>query len=298
MPDAVSTSPMHVETTPKTAWVLSGGGSLGAVQVGMLTELIAAGEVPDLIVGVSAGALNGAFLAHNACVDTVARMAMLWSQITTREVLGLSWRSILGMMGLRDHLASSQGLRSLLLRELPYRTFSQSAIPLHLVCTDLITGEEVVISEGEVIEAVVASTAIPGVFPSILHQGRHLVDGAVSVSTPISVAVRLGATRVIVLPCGFACASNSIPKHPWGRAMHAITLIGARQLLRDFEYFSNSILVSIAPPVCPLDQSSYDYSNGAKLIARGRESTRAWLDNDGLTCRDFPAQLTIHSHQR
>jgi NTE family protein len=298
MPDPGNTSAMHVETTSKTAWVLSGGGSLGAVQVGMLAELIAAGVVPDLIVGVSAGALNGAFLAHNACVDTVARMAMLWSQITTQEVLGLSWRSILGMLGLRDHIASAQGLRKLLLRELPYRTFSQSAIPLHLVCTDLITGEEVVISEGEVIEAVIASAAIPGVFPSVLYQGRHLVDGAVSASTPISVAVRLGATRVIVLPCGFACASNSIPTRPWGRAMHAITLMGARQLLRDFEHFSNSIMVSIAPPVCPLDQSSYDYSNGAKLIARGRASTRAWLDNGGLACRDFPAELTIHSHQR
>jgi predicted acylesterase/phospholipase RssA len=91
------------------------------------------------------------------------------------------------------------------------------------------------------------------VFPSVLYHGRHLVDGAVSASTPISAAVRLGATRVIVLPCGFACATNTIPKHPWGRAMHA--------------------------------------------IARGRESTRQWLDKDGLACRDFPAQLTIHSHR-
>jgi NTE family protein len=79
----------------------------------------------------------------------------------------------------------------MLLRELPYRSFSESSIPLHLVCTDLITGEEVVISAGEVIEAVIASTAIPGVFPSVLYHGRHLVDGAVSASTPISVAVRL-----------------------------------------------------------------------------------------------------------
>ena len=212
--------------TSKTAWVLSGGGSLGAVQVGMLAELIAEGLRPDFIVGVSAGALNGAFLAHNPCADTVTRMATLWSEITTREVLGLSWRSMLGMLGLSDHVASAQGLRNLLLRELPYRLFSESSIPLHLVCTDLITGEEVVISEGEVIEAVIASTAIPGVFPSVLHRGRQLVDGAVSASTPISVAVRLGATRVIVLPCGFACATKIIPKRPWGRAMHAITLMG------------------------------------------------------------------------
>jgi NTE family protein len=240
-------NPPIQEATQKTAWVLSGGGSLGAVQVGMLAELIAEGVRPDFIVGVSAGALNGAFLAHNPCADTVTRMATLWSEITTREALGLSWRSMLGMLGLRDHVASAQGLRNMLLRELPYRSFSESSIPLHLVCTDLITREEVVISAGEVIEAVIASTAIPGVFPSVLYHGRHLVDGAVSASTPISVAVRLGATRVIVLPCGFACATNTIPKRPWGRAMHAITLMGARQLLRDFEHYSQSIIVSIAP---------------------------------------------------
>ena len=127
----------------------------------MLAELIAEDVRPDLIVGVSAGALNRAFLAHNPCADTVTRMATLWSEITTREVLGLSWRSMLGMLGLRDHVASAQGLRNLLLRELPYRSFSETSIPLDLVCTDLITGEEVVISAGEVIEAVIASTAIP-----------------------------------------------------------------------------------------------------------------------------------------
>ena len=291
------TSPaLRVATTPKTALVLSGGGSLGAIQVGMLTELIAAGVQPDIIVGVSAGALNGAFFAHNPCADTVTRMATLWGKITTREVLGLSWRSILGLMGLRDHVASAHGLRNLLMRELPYRIFAESAIPLHLVCTDLISGDEVVISEGDVIDAVIASTAIPGVFPSVFHRGRYLVDGAVSASTPISVAVGLGATRVIVLPCGFACARNTISKRPWGRAMHAITLMGARQLRRDFEHFSKSIIVNIAPPICPLNQSSYDYSNGAALIARARESTRDWLNNGGLSCREFPAQLAIHSH--
>ena len=78
--------PIQEATTPKTAWVLSGGGSLGAVQVGMLAELIAEGVRPDFIVGVSAGALNGAFLAHNPCADTVTRMATLWSEITTRSL--------------------------------------------------------------------------------------------------------------------------------------------------------------------------------------------------------------------
>ena len=96
----------------KTAFVLAGGGSLGAVQVGMLAELIANGVQPDFIVGVSAGALNGAFLAFEPSINMVERMAVLWSKITTREVPGLSWRSLLGIVGLRDHIASPHGLRS------------------------------------------------------------------------------------------------------------------------------------------------------------------------------------------
>src|SRR5277367_1277029 len=284
------------ESGERTAFVLAGGGSLGAVQVGMLAELIGAGVRPDVIVGVSAGALNGAFLAFDPSLDMVERMATLWSRITTKEALGLSWRSLFGFLGFRDHIANPQGLRSLLERELPYKLFSETAVPLHLVCADLVTGDEVVISEGDVAHAVIASTAIPGLFPPVQHHGRYLVDGAVAACTPISVAAALGATRVIVLPCGFACALNAVSKRALGRAMHAITLLGARELRRDYEYYSSLLDMRIAPPICPLSQSSYDYSNGANLIARARASTRAWIDGGGLTRGDFPNQLLIHSH--
>lgn len=287
---------IHAEAQEKTAFVLAGGGSLGAVQVGMLAELMSAGVRPDMIVGVSAGALNGAFLAFDPSVQTVERMARLWSAMTTRAVLGLSWRSVLGVMGLRDHIASPQGLRSLLQRELGYRLFSEAAIPLHVVCAELVTGREVVISQGHVAEAVLASTAIPGVFPPVNHEGRMLVDGAVAGCSPIAVAAALGATRLIVVPCGFACAQNVVSGRALGRAMHAITLLGAGQLRRDYEHYSRSLVMRIAPPLCPLRQSSYDYSNGAALIAQARASTRDWIHGGGLDCGDFPDKLTVHSH--
>jgi NTE family protein len=220
----------------KTAFVLAGGGSLGAVQVGMLAELIAAGVKPDFIVGVSAGALNGAFLAFDPSIGTVDRMAVLWSKITTREVLGLSWRSLLGLFGVRNHVASPAGLRSLLQRELPYQNFADAAVPLYLVCAELVTGDEVVLSSGDITKAVLGSTAIPGVFPPVEHEGRFLVDGAVTSGTPISVAVAHGATRIIVLPCGFACAQKAVSRGALGRAMHAISLLGASQLRRDLGF--------------------------------------------------------------
>ena len=280
----------------KTAFVLAGGGSLGAIQVGMLAELMSAGVHPDMIVGVSAGALNGAFLALAPNPQTVTRMGLLWEQITTRQVLGLSGRSLLGLLGLTDHVGNPQGLRRLLENELGYRSFNQTAIPLHLVCADLVTGDEVVISRGDVVEAVLASTAIPGVYPPVHYEGRYLVDGAVATSTPISVAAVKGATRIFVLPCGFACAQKKVSKGAIGRAVHAISLLGARQLRRDFELYSSSHVMRIAPPLCPLSHSSYDYSKGSELIARARESTKTWINGGGLVRCEFPEQLNMHAH--
>jgi NTE family protein len=285
-----------VTSQPRTAFVLAGGGSLGALQVGMLAEILEAGERPDLIVGASAGAINGAFLAHSVSQEMIEKMAALWTHTTTREILGLSWRSLLGLLGLRDHIANPKSLRALLQRELPYELLEHANVPLHVLCAELVTGMEVVLSSGNVLDAILASAAIPGVFPPVSHMGRSLVDGSVAASTPISVAAMLGATRVIVLPCGFTCVGTSVGKHALGRAMHAITLMLARQLRFDFDRHSSALQMHIAPPLCPLSQSAYDYSNGADLIARARISTRAWIRDGGLSRAEFPGPLNIHSH--
>ena len=282
--------------TAPSALVLSGGGSLGATQVGMMAELFATGFRPDFIVGVSAGALNGAFLAHDPTPETLEQMSLLWSRITTREALGLSWRSLLGLAGLRGHIADPRGLRGLLERHLAYRRFEEAAVPLHVVCAEFSTGEEVVLSQGDVIEAVLASTAIPGMFPPVKIGDLTLVDGAVAGGTPIGTATRLGAGRIVVLPCGFACAAPAVSSRPLARMMHAITLVGARQLRQEFERYASSSSIHIVPPLCPQTQPSYNYSAGARLIARARESTRRWIDAQGLEKCEFPQQLTVHTH--
>jgi len=281
---------------PSTAFVFAGGGSLGAAQVGMLEELCSAGERPDLVVGVSAGAINAAFFAREPSPPTVTHMASLWAAMTTRTALGLSWRSLFGVFGLTDHVATATGLRALLTHELGYRTFAETRVPLHVVCADSLTGQEVTISRGAVIDAVVASSAIPGVFPAVTIEQRRLVDGAVAANTPIATAVRLGAARLIVLPAGFACALPRPPTRPLARAMHAITLLGARQLHHDFERYAPSTTIHIVPPLCPVGHSAYDYSHGAELIERARRSTHDWLAAGGLTRRDFPGELSPHEH--
>jgi NTE family protein len=279
-----------------TAYVLAGGGSLGAAQVGMLAELCAAGERPDLIVGVSAGAINGAFFAPDPSSENTRRMAELWISMTTRRALGFSLGSLLGLIGLRDHVASPNGLRALLVDHLSYQRFDQATVPLHVVCAELETGREVLISEGPVVEAVLASTAVPGVFPAVELGGRRLVDGAIAANTPIASAVRLGADRLIVLPAGFACALRHIGRSPFAQAMHAITLLGARQLHADFDRYSREVAIHVIPPVCPVAHSSYDYRHATALIEGARATTRKWLAHGGLSRIEFPDPLIEHTH--
>lgn len=276
--------------------MLAGGGSLGAVQAGMLVELLANGVVPDLVVGVSAGAINGAFLSWDPSPAMAERIARLWSAIRTRDVMRWSWRLPLGLLGAIDHLVGSAQLRSLLSRELPYRHLEDARIPLYVVAADQRTGDEVLLRQGDLVDAVCASAAIPGVFPAVEFDGRRLVDGVIASGTPIAAAHRLGAHRIVVLPCGFTCVDASVPRHPLGRAMHAITLIGARRLRQDWEYHRDRARLCIVPPLCPLTCSAYDYSRGAELVGSARHATRRWLDAGGLESLDFPHELVEHGH--
>ena len=184
-----------------TAFVFAGGGSLGAVQVGMLHELMAHGVHPDFVVGSSAGAINAAYFAGAPDASGVSRLEELWSTVRRKDIMPLSLRDMISMLvWRRASLISVTGIRQLLERHLAYRKIEDAALRLHIVATDNQLGSEVVLSSGPVIEAVMASAAIPGIFPPVQIGGRELVDGGVANNTPISVALRLGATRIIVLP--------------------------------------------------------------------------------------------------
>jgi NTE family protein len=147
-----------------------------------------------------------------------------------------------------------------------------------------------------VIDAVIASAAIPGIFPPVRIAGRDLVDGGVANNTPVSVAVALGATRIIVLPAGFACALRRPPVTAVAQVMHALSLLVARQLVRDLAYYAASAEIIVVPPLCPLDVSPYDYTACASLIARAAHNTRHWLEDGGLQQTAVPMQLQEHHH--
>ena len=283
-------------TPVNTAFVMAGGGSLGAVEVGMLHALLAWGEAPSMVVGASAGAINGAFFAANPTADGVTRLDALWRGLRRHDVFPLTLRSLWGLVSRRGHLVDSNGLRHLLERNLPYSRLENAALPIHIVASDMVTGAEVVLSHGPVVDAVLASAAIPGVFEPVRIDGRLLVDGGVANNTPISTAVRLGATRVIVLPTGFACALKRMPQGAVARAMHALSLVVARQLVQDAERYASTVELHIVPSLCPLESSPYDYSACAVLIDRATENTRQWLESGALERDAAPGPLREHRH--
>lgn len=143
-------------------------------------------------------------------------------------------------------------------------------VSLHIVAADEIMEAEVLLNMADVVEAVLASTAIPAVFTPVRINGRNLLDRVIATGTPISTAFRLGARRLILPPCGFTFAEKAIPRHAVDRAMHAMTLLGARQLAQDFENYVDRVTLRVIPLVCPLKYSSYDNSHGDSLIYLAR----------------------------
>jgi NTE family protein len=280
----------------RTAFVLAGGGSFGAVQAGMLRALVAHGVVPDLVVGSSVGALNGAYFAGTPDAQGVAQLEAIWRGLRRAEVLPLSWRSLLGLFEQRNFLVDPGRLRRIIEERLPYRELEQAAVPLHVVATDLIGGGPVRLSSGPAAEAVLASCAIPAAFPPVRIGERYLIDGAVAANTPISAAAELGAERVIVLPTGFACGLEAPPPGAIGCALHALNLLVAHQLVEEIERCVERTEVVTVPPLCPLAISPYDFSHAGELIDRAADQTRRWLDKGGLARQRVPGALRGHTH--
>jgi len=279
----------------RTAFVLAGGGSLGAVQVGMLEALLEAGETPDLIVGSSVGALNAAFFAGDPTAKGVRNLAAIWRGMRRGDVFPLTLRSALSLLGSADALFESGGLRRLIARNLSYRNLEDAAVPVHVVATSL-GGVAVRLSSGPAVEAILASAAIPMVFPSVEIGVDYLMDGAISGNTPILTAAELGAERLIVLPTGFACAMTRPPRGAVARGFHALTLLIAHQMVRDLAQLSGSIEILVAPNLCPLVTSPFDFSQTEPLMARAATETRAWIAEGGLTQPQIPVALSPHSH--
>jgi NTE family protein len=280
----------------KTAFVFAGGGSFGAIQVGMMHALAAHGVSADMVVGSSVGAINGAYYAGDPTLKGVLQLETIWRGLHRHDVFPVNWRTLFGFIWRRDFLIPHDGIQKLIDDHLPYRNLQDAQLPLHIVTTDIVSGDSVVLSEGPAAQAIVASTAIPGAFAPVHYKDRYLADGAISSNTPVRVAVAKGARRLIVLPTGFACALHMPPVGAVANALHALTLLIARQMISELEDLAPDIEYFVVPPLCPLVGSPYDFSRTADHIERAIRSTDAWLSQDGLAKKEIPGEMRPHGH--
>ncbi|MBX6419586.1 MAG: patatin-like phospholipase family protein [Nevskia sp.] len=207
---------------PKTLWVLAGGGSLGAVQVGMLKALVDAGVACHGVVGASVGALNGAWFATRPDAAGIADLARIWCGLRREDVFPLSLSGVLRCwLSGTAAVSSPKGLHRLIRQELPLSDLERARLPLTVIATDLLDGSEVHLERGAAEPALLASTAIPGVFPPVCHERRWLVDGGIASNTPIAAAVAQHAERILVLPTGMSCALQTPPRGVIGEALLA-----------------------------------------------------------------------------
>jgi NTE family protein len=276
--------------------VFAGGGSYGAIQVGMLHSLAARGISADMVVGSSVGALNGAYYAGNPTLKGVLQLETIWRGLTRHDVFPVTWRILLGFLRRRDFLIPHDGIQKLIDDHLPYRNLQDAELPVHIVATDIVTGDSVVLSEGSAAQAIVASTAIPGAFAPVPYKNFYLADGAISSNTPIKIAIAKGATRLIILPTGYACSADTPPTGAVANALHALTLLIARQLVSELEDIGPGIEYYVVPPLCPLVGSPYDFARTADHIERAIASTDAWLAQGGLQKVGIPEQMRPHAH--
>ena len=279
-----------------TAFVLTGGANLGAVQVGMLHALAEAGVRPDLVTGASVGSLNGAWVATHEWPGGLSGLDGLWRGLRRGQVFPLHpVRVLAGVLGRTNHLVDPGPLGRLIAAGLPVDSFEATRIPFHAVATDVTTGLEVTLSAGSLGRALLASAALPGIFPPVTVEGHELMDGGVADNAPLSVAVELGATDVWVLPTGYSCALPRAPRHPLAQVLHALSLLVQQRLIHEVGRYQNQVDLRVLPPLCPLAVAPLDFSRAAELIERSYETTAAWISS-GATPPDQRRVLGFHRH--
>ena len=259
------------------AFVLGGGASYGAVQVGMLQALAEIDLVPDLVVGTSVGAINGALLAEDP-QGAANRLSHLWPQVTREEIF--PGRAVGHVRTWRQHhtyLVESTGLRAVLARALTTERIEDLAVPFAATAMDLVTAQAVHLQSGPLVPALLASAAVPGLYPSVRIDGRELVDGGVVSNVPVDHALRMGARAVVVLDCGVYGLRHEAPRTLPETVAHAIAIMLRQQVVRDVPAAAREVPVLYLPGPFPMTTSPLEFVASARLMQEAYEMSRGFL---------------------
>ena len=264
---------------PTTAFVLGGGGNLGAVQVGMVRALLEQGIKPDMILGCSVGALNGAAIAGDPSVAGAERLALIWQNLRSGEVFpapGIT--SVVALLRKGRHaLGSNAGLRRLIEELASFRTFEEAVVPLQVVATSLATGSARWFHSGPIIEPILASAALPAVFPPVEIDGELHVDGAVVDNVPITRAVELGAERIYVCHVGNFQRPRTVPKRPIDVLLQSFSIARNHRFSTEMSSKWAGVEMIVLPGVDPGPLARADFRRTPELIDLGYETALSGL---------------------
>src|SRR5215213_11944067 len=276
----------------RTAFVLGGGGGpLGAHEVGMLQALAERGIVPDLVLGTSVGAINGAAFAADPTVQGVERLTAMWSDMQAGDVFS---GSLLGRVATlartRTHLHEAGPLRALLAGGLGDRRIEDLELPFQCVAASIERAGEHWFTDGPVVDAVLASASVPGILPPVEIEGEHFVDGGIVNSIPVNRAVQLSATRIYVLHVGRLDRPLSPPRWPWEVGLVAFEIARRHRVVGDLAALPAGIEAHVLPTgwtdpprYSALKQLRYrDASRVRERIGSAQEATVRHLDGHGL----------------
>ncbi len=258
------------------AFVLAGGASYGSIQVGMLRALAGTDLRPDFVVGTSVGSLNGGVLAYDPA-SAPDRLTEAWTKVTRDDIFGSVLKSAVAAASLKGALVSSDGLQKFLEATTPARDFSDLQIPHTAMTTDFDTGLPVPISEGNLVTALLASSAIPGIFPIVNRDGQRLVDGGLVANVPIGEAVSRGAKTVVVLDCGLTVLAQEMADDSLiSRINRMAAIMLSQQVRRDLEK-AEGVTVLYLPGPWPAGVRPDNFSKSAELIMKAEVMSKEWL---------------------
>ncbi len=275
--------PEPVQPREITALVLAGGGTRGAVQIGMLQVLTEHGFVPDRIYGSSVGAVNGVAFAGDPTRAGVERMTEIWRGLT-REIVYPQGRLHGPWLYLqqRDSVYTNAGLRKVIEDGIAFERLEDTVIPVEVVATSLTDGRERWFTYGPATEAILASTAIPAIFPPVEIDGDRFIDGGVVNNVPLRRAIDAGATRVVVLLCSPPIYTPASPKRPVEAMLNALLISIHSRFARDMAQLPPGVEVIVCSGSEGGARDFDDFSTTEALIAQGRAEAGEVVRRYGL----------------
>lgn len=257
----------------KNALLLGGGGSRGAVEVGFYKALFELGIPVNQIFGTSIGALNGAFIAVGF---TPEQLEALWGQLEGKPLFRRDW-SFLWKGGKAEGLYRADGLINFLESTLPVKRFEQLKTPLVVTATDLQTSEPVYLDSGELLPALLASTAMPPYLPPVAHQGRQLVDGGFVANVPIGEAITRGAECILAMLLHCAGELTRIPKGLLEVQGRVLRIALEQKFRHDLEHYKDRARMIVLEPCFDLPSTLLKIQQVSSLIRQGYQFSKAEL---------------------